>query len=75
MLHSVLTTLQVFSLMIETTTFPVEVNAIAAVAGLAGALVVILYAFTRNHEYEMRKRMRKIKKTNESEVDLPPQIG
>lgn len=61
--------------MIETTTFPVEINAIAAVAGLAGALVVILYAFTRNHEYEMRKRLRKIKKTNESEVDFPPQIG
>jgi hypothetical protein len=61
--------------MIETTTFPVEINAIAAVAGLAGALVVILYAFTRNHQYEMRKRMRRIKKTNQSEVDLPPQIG
>ena len=66
--------MRVFS-MIETTTFPVEINAIAAVAGLAGALVVILYAFTRNHEYEMRKRLRKIKKTNESEVDFPPQIG
>lgn len=61
--------------MIETTTFPVEVNAIAAVAGLAGALVVILYAFTRNHEYEMRKRLRRIKKTDQSEVDLPPQVG
>jgi hypothetical protein len=61
--------------MIETTTFPVEVNAIAAVAGLAGALVVILYAFTRNHQYEMRKRLRMIKKTDQSEVDLPPQIG
>ena len=61
--------------MIETTTFPTEVNAIAAVAGLAGALVVIVYSFTRNHQYEMRKRMRKIKKANESEVDMPPQIG
>lgn len=61
--------------MIETTTFPVELNTIAAVAGLAGALVVILYAFTRNHQYEMRKRLRKIKKTNQSEVDLPPQVG
>jgi hypothetical protein len=61
--------------MIETTTFPVEVNAIAAVAGLAGALVVILYAFTRNHQYEMRKRLRRIKKTDQSEVDLPPQVG
>ena len=61
--------------MIETTTFPTEVNAIAAVAGLAGALVVILYAFTRNHQYEMRKRMRTIKKTDQSEVDFPPQIG
>ena len=61
--------------MIETTTFPTEVNAIAAVAGLAGALVVILYAFTRNHQYEMRKRLRRIKKTNQSEVDLPPQVG
>lgn len=61
--------------MIETTTFPTEVNAIAAVAGLAGALVVILYAFTRNHQYEMRKRMRSIRKANESEVDMPPQIG
>jgi len=61
--------------MIETTTFPVEVNAIAAVAGLAGALVVILYAFTRNHQYEMRKSLRRIKKTNQSEVDLPPQVG
>ena len=62
-------------MMIETTTFPTEVNAIAAVACLAGALVVILYAFTRNHQYEMRKRMRKIRKTDQSEVDLPPQIG
>ena len=62
-------------MMIETTTFPTEVNTIAAVAGLAGALVVILYAFTRNHQYEMRKRMRKIRKTDQSEVDLPPQIG
>ena len=61
--------------MIETTTFPVEVNAIAAVAGLAGALVVILYAFTRNHQYEMRKRLRRIKKTDQSKVDLPPQVG
>ena len=61
--------------MIESTTFPTEVNDIAAVAGLAGALVVILYAFTRNHQYEMRKRMRKIRKTDQSEVDLPPQIG
>ena len=61
--------------MIETTTFPTEVNAIAAVAGLAGALVVIVYSFTRNHQYEMRKRMRKIKKANESKVDMPPQIG
>lgn len=61
--------------MIETTTFPTEVNAIAAVAGLAGALVVILYAFTRNHQYEMRKRLRNIKKTDQSEVDLPPQVG
>jgi hypothetical protein len=61
--------------MIETTTFPTEVNAIAAVAGLAGALVVILYAFTRNHQYEMRKRLRRIKKTNQSEVDLRPQVG
>ena len=61
--------------MIETTTFPVEVNAIAAVAGLAGALVVILYAFTRNHQYEMRKRLRNIKKTDQSKVDLPPQVG
>ena len=62
-------------MMIETTTFPTEVNTIAAVAGLAGALVVILYAFTRNHQYEMRKRMRRIRKTDQSEVDLPPQIG
>ena len=61
--------------MIETTTFPVEVNAIAAVAGLAGALVVILYAFQRNHQYEMRKRLRRIKKTDQSKVDLPPQVG
>jgi hypothetical protein len=61
--------------MIETTTFPTEINAIAAVAGLAGALVVILYAFTRNHQYEMRKRFRTIKKTDQSEVDLPPQVG
>lgn len=61
--------------MIETTTFPTEINAIAAVAGLAGALVVILYAFTRNHQYEMRKRMRRIKNTNQSEVDMPPQVG
>lgn len=74
MLHSVSTTLKVFS-MIETTTFPTEVNAIAAVAGLAGALVVILYSFTRNHQYEMRKRSARIKKANESEVDMPPQIG
>lgn len=61
--------------MIESTTFPTDVNAVAAVAGLAGALVVILYAFQRNHEYEMRKRSARIKKTNESEVDMPPQIG
>ena len=61
--------------MIETTTFPTEVNAIAAVAGLAGALVVILYSFTRNHQYEMRKRSARISKANQSEVDMPPQIG
>jgi predicted histidine transporter YuiF (NhaC family) len=61
--------------MIETTTFPTEVNAIAAVAGLAGALVVIVYSFTRNHQYEMRKRSARIRKANESEVDMPPQIG
>lgn len=61
--------------MIETTTFPTELNALAAVAGLAGALVVILYAFTRNHNYEMRKRSARIIKANESKVDLPPQIG
>ena len=61
--------------MIETTTFPVEVNAIAAVAGLAGAFVVIVYSFTRNHKYEMRKRSARIKKANESKVDMPPQIG
>ncbi len=61
--------------MIESTTFSTEVNAIAVVAGLAGALVVILYAFTRNHQYEMRKRSAPISKTDESEVDLPPQIG
>lgn len=61
--------------MIETTTFPTEINAIVAVAGLAGALVVILYAFTRNHQYEMRKRSARIKKTNQLGVDLPPQIG
>lgn len=61
--------------MIESTTFPIEVNAIASVAGLAGALVVILYAFTRNHDYEMRRRMRKIRKANESEVDMPPHVG
>ena len=61
--------------MIETTTFPTELNTLAAVAGLAGALVVIVYAFTRNHKYEMRKRSARIKKANQSEVDLPPQIG
>ncbi len=61
--------------MIETTTFPTEVNAVAAVAGLAGALVVIIYGFTRNHKYEMRKRSARIKKANESKVDMPPQIG
>jgi hypothetical protein len=61
--------------MIETTTFPTEINAIAAVAGLAGALVVILYGFTRNHQYEMRKRSARIRKADESKVDLPPQIG
>lgn len=61
--------------MIESTTFPTEVNAIAAVAGIAGALVVIIYGFTRNHKYEMRKRMRRIKKANESKVDMPPQVG
>jgi len=74
MLLFVLTTLKTLS-MIETTTFPTEINAIAAVAGLAGALVVILYSFTRNHQYEMRKRSARIKKANESEVDFPPQIG
>lgn len=61
--------------MIESTTFPTDINAIAAVAGLAGALVVILYSFSRNHQYEMRKRSARIKKANQSEVDLPPQIG
>ncbi len=61
--------------MIESTTFPTDLNALAGVAGLAGALVVIVYAFTRNHNYEMRKRSARIKKANQSEVDLPPQIG
>lgn len=74
MLFSVLITSQL-PLMIESTTFPTDMNSIAAVAGLAGALVVILYAFTRNHQYEMRKRTRMISKTNESEVDFPPHIG
>jgi hypothetical protein len=61
--------------MIESTTFPTDINAIAAVAGLAGALVVILYAFTRNHQYEMRKRSARIRKANQSEVDMPPHVG
>jgi hypothetical protein len=61
--------------MIESTTFPTDINTIAVVAGLAGVLVVILYAFTRNHQYEMRKRSARIKKADESEIDLPPQIG
>ncbi len=61
--------------MIESTTFPTDINAVAAVAGLAGALVVILYAFTRNHQYEMRKRSARIRKANQSEVDMPPHVG
>jgi hypothetical protein len=61
--------------MIETTTFPTDLNTLAGIAGLAGALVVIVYAFTRNHNYEMRKRSARIKKANQSKVDLPPQIG
>lgn len=61
--------------MIESTTFPTEINAVAAVAGIAGAFVVIVYSNMRNHQYEMRRRSARIKKTNESEVDLPPQVG
>jgi hypothetical protein len=47
--------------MIETTSFPSGVDAIAAVAGLAGAAVILVYSFTRNHSYEIRTRMNKIK--------------
>ncbi len=61
--------------MIESTTFPTEINALAAVAGIAGAVTVIIYANMRNYKYEMRKRQQRISKANESEVDMPPQIG
>ena len=47
--------------MIETATFPTGIETIAAVAGLAGAAVILVYSFTRNHNYEIRTRMNKIK--------------
>lgn len=42
--------------MIETTSFPADINTIVAVFGLAGVIVVFYYSFTRNHYYEVRKR-------------------
>ncbi len=53
--------------MIETTSFPTGVDAIAAVAGLAGAAVILVYSFTRNHTYEIRNRVAKIKQQTEVE--------
>jgi hypothetical protein len=42
--------------MIETTSFPVDVTTVAAVAGLLGVLVVFYYSFTRSYTYEVRRR-------------------